>query len=241
MRKIKQAMILAAGFGSRMKDLTFNIPKPMIQVDGISLIERTLAYLQQHGIEKIVINTYYKAEVLENFIFSLEITKKLEIIFSRESELLGTGGGIKNALHFFENKPFFILNSDSIFIDNNKNNSSFDQLEAKWNLFSDARMLLLLIDKEKSFGYWDKGDFDLGEDNRLNQNNEIKQYIYTGMSLIDYSLFENLSSESNAFPIDFKELMQKDCLRPVIYDGNWYHIGDKQAFEKFIGFKSITN
>ncbi len=176
MRKIKQAMILAAGLGSRMKDLTFNIPKPMIQVDGISLIERTLAYLQQHGIEKIVINTYYKAEVLENFIFSLEITKKIEIIFSRESELLGTGGGIKNALHFFENKPFFILNSDSIFIDNNKNNSSFYQLEAKWNLFSDARMLLLLIDKEKSFGYWDKGDFDLGEDNRLNQNNEIKQY-----------------------------------------------------------------
>ena len=117
MRKIKQAMILAAGLGSRMKELTKEIPKPMIQVDDMSLIERIIRYLKSNGIKKIVVNSCYKAEILERFILSLEIVKDLEIIFSREEELLGSGGGIKNALPFFNNEPFFIFNSDSIFVD----------------------------------------------------------------------------------------------------------------------------
>ena len=235
MIKVKQAMILAAGLGSRMKDLTKDIPKPMVLVDGITLIERTLNYLVSNGIEKVVINTYYKASLLEEFILSLDISKYLNIIFSREEELLGSGGGIKNALHNFDNNPFFILNSDSIFIDNIKNYSSFKQLESSWNS-NKSSMLLLLVGKENSYGYWDKGDFNIGSNNKINQNADIRQYIYSGMSLIDYSLFSNLTSETQCFPINFKELMIKDYLDAVVYKGNWYHIGDLKAFNEFSGF-----
>ena len=66
----KQAMILAAGMGSRMQHLTDNIPKPMIIVDGISLIERHLRYLLEHNIHKVVINTYYKAEIFESTVWN---------------------------------------------------------------------------------------------------------------------------------------------------------------------------
>ena len=235
MRKVKQAMILAAGLGSRMKELTKEIPKPMLQVDDMSLIERIIRYLKSNGIKKIVINSCYKAENLEKFILSLEAIKDLEIIFSREKELLGSGGGIKNALPFFNNEPFFILNSDSIFVDKDRHNSSFKQLEESWESRKTS-MLLLLTTKEKSFGYWGKGDFNIEDNNQINQNDDVRQYIYSGMSLVDYSLFEHLPSQSEVFPIDFKVLMQKNCLRGVIYDGNWYHIGDVKAFKEFSGF-----
>jgi N-acetyl-alpha-D-muramate 1-phosphate uridylyltransferase len=235
MIKVKQAMILAAGLGSRMKELTKEIPKPMIQVEDMSLIEKTIRYLKSNGIKKIVVNTCYKAEILEKFILSLEAIKDIEIIFSREEELLGSGGGIKNALPFFNNQPFYILNSDSIFVDKDKNNSSFKQLEVSWDP-KKASMLLLLSKKEKSFGYWEKGDFNIETDSKINQVAETRQYIYSGMALIDQRLFEHLPSESVAFPIDFKVLMQKNCLRGIIYDGNWYHIGDLKAFNEFSGF-----
>lgn len=104
---IKQAMILAAGMGSRMEHLTADIPKPMLLVHGTSLIERHLNYLYQHNIEKVVINTHYKGDILESFVKALPLYKKIEIHFSHEDELLGTAGGVKNALKFFGKDPFF--------------------------------------------------------------------------------------------------------------------------------------
>ncbi len=235
MRKIKQAMILAAGLGSRMGELTKDIPKPMVLVDKIPLIERILKYLELNGIEKVVINTHYKADILENFINSLPQAKKLEIYFSREKELLGTGGGVKNALHFFENKPFFLLNSDSIFIDTDLNNTAFSQLELSWNP-NFVSMLKLVARKEKAFGYWDKGDYNLGIDGKLNRDNENLDFVNTGMYIIDHRLFEDYHERILQFPIVFKDLMNKGRLYGIIYDGNWYHIGDAKAYNDFSGF-----
>ena len=235
MRKIKQAMILAAGLGSRMGDLTKEIPKPMMLVDKITLIERTLNYLQQSGIEKVVINTYYKAEILENFVMTLAVAKQLDIHFSREEELLGTGGGVKNALHFFGREPFFVLNSDSIFVDSNQNNLSFTQLESSWNP-GFTSMIILLVKKEKAFGYWAKGDFDLGLDGKINQDNEIRDFVHPGMYIMDYRLFEAYPNKViQLYPEVFKDLMNKGRVYGVIYNGDWYHVGDAKAYNDFPG------
>lgn len=236
MTKIKQAMILAAGMGSRMGELTKDLPKPMLIVDKISLIERVLTYLQQNQITKIVINTHYKAELLENFIKSLPVAQNLELHFSHEKELLGTGGGVKNALPFFSNKPFFILNSDSIFVDTDRN--SFAELESNWQP-EIMPMLMLLSRKDKSFGYWAKGNFNRSPDGKLNNDGEIHDFIYTGMCITDYRLYDNYHNEAASFNLPFKDLIQKNKLYGIIYSGNWYHIGDKKAYDIFPGFNSL--
>ena len=106
--KIKRAMILAAGFGTRMKPLTSKIPKPLIKVGSKNLLERSINLLKTHGIEQIVINVHYLADEVEKFISNFK--SKIKITISNEKDLLlDTGGGVKEATKIFDKNPFFIL------------------------------------------------------------------------------------------------------------------------------------
>ncbi len=229
---INQAIILAAGMGSRMKELTLNIPKPMLKVSGVSLIERHLNYLVQNNIKKVVINTYYKGEILEEFVKSLPVFKKLEIHFSRETELLGTAGGVKNALEFLEKDPFFVINSDAIYLDDNLNFPSFKQLEQQWRP-DDMLALILLARKNRAFGYYGKGDFDLNNKMQLSFNKESGEFIHIGMTIMDYRIFENYSDKILEFyPTIYMDLILQSKLYGHIYQGQWLHIGDLKAYNE---------
>ena len=230
MLKINQAMVLCAGLGSRMGDLTKDIPKPMLIVDGISLIERHLNYLFKNNIKKIVINTYYKAEIFEEFVRSLPISSKLDISFNREAELLGTGGGVKNALPLLEKDPFLVINNDAIFIDPSADSTAISQLESSWNPLT-MPMMLLIIEKEKTFGYNGKGDFNLHSDGRITQENETRSFVNIGMSIMDYRVLENYPDKVlQFFPTIGKDLIQQQKLYGCVYKGDWYHIGDSKAY-----------
>ncbi len=228
--QVNQAMILAAGMGKRMGELTQEIPKPMLIVEGISLIERALLYLKRNNINKVVINTHYKAEIFEEFVMSLPIAAELEIFFSREEILLGTGGGIKHALPLLGKEPFFVINSDAVFIDSKDKLTSFMQLQENWQS-KIMPMMMLLARKNKAFGYWSKGDFDINEHNQLNQDQEIREFINPGLSVMDYRLFADYQEEVLQFsPTIYQDLIQKHKLYGSIYEGNWYHIGDTKAY-----------
>src|ERR1700722_12201552 len=103
------AMILAAGLGARMRPLTLEKPKPMFEVGGRTMLDLALDKLVAFGIQKAVVNTFYLPEKIENH---LAARRDIEIVISRESELLDTGGGIKKALKHFDGQPFFALNAD---------------------------------------------------------------------------------------------------------------------------------
>src|SRR6266567_2626435 len=133
----KQAMILAAGMGKRMGTLTDTIPKPMIEVGGRTLIDRAIDNLEAAGVNKIVVNTSYKAEIIEEH---LKKRKSSQIIFSREEVPLETGGGIANALHHFEGDPFFSINGDVIWFDGQL--PALQQLAENWDEKLDAVLLL---------------------------------------------------------------------------------------------------
>src|SRR5689334_11099819 len=122
--KIKQAFILAAGLGTRMRPLTDKLPKPLIEVAGKSIIARTIDQLAEYGIERNVINAWYLADQLiehvTNYVNDLtrsadsSAQQPIEVIFSREAELMNSGGGILNGLkHLNTTEPFFIINGDS--------------------------------------------------------------------------------------------------------------------------------
>ena len=105
-----KAMILAAGLGKRLKPLTNDIPKPLLKVGNQSLIERNIRSLLHYGFDEIVINVSYLGNMITEHV--LEIFPNNKIIFSKESEPLGTGGGIKNALKLLGDEPFMLINAD---------------------------------------------------------------------------------------------------------------------------------
>lgn len=109
-----KAFIPAAGFGTRMGDLTGHVPKPLLPVDGYPLLCYTLFRLWQWGIEEAIINTHYLGEAIEDYVAEFP---HFPIRFSREQgRILGTAGGIRNALHLLGNEPFLVANPDQILL-----------------------------------------------------------------------------------------------------------------------------
>lgn len=228
---IQQAMILSAGLGSRMGIHTKEISKSMLLVDGISLIERHLLYLAKNGIKKVVVNTFYKAQILEDFILNLPVASELDIHFSREDELLGTGGGVKNALFILGKEPFFLINNDAMFIDQ-ECDSAFKELELQWQP-DKMNILILLANKNKAFGFRDKGDFNIDQEGRITLDKEHGAFIHAGMRIMDYRAFEGFNEKIFQLLPVYIKFMNEKRLFGALYKGRWMHIGDNQAYEQY--------
>jgi NDP-sugar pyrophosphorylase family protein len=110
-QKIRTAMILAAGFGTRMKNILHNLPKPLLPLGSTNLLHINLIKMHNAGIKRVVINLHHYADKLKNFIHCNPIPS-LEILFSEEKTILGTGGGIANAEKYFENENILVANAD---------------------------------------------------------------------------------------------------------------------------------
>src|SRR5580704_5270078 len=134
----KSAMVLAAGLGTRMRPYNGQIPKPLVQMHGKSLIDYSLDRLAEAGVERAVVNVHYLADALESHLAG---RKRPQIIISDErANLLGTGGGIAKALPQLGAAPFFLVNSDTVWLDGVKSN--FVRLA---QAFDSAEMDVLLL------------------------------------------------------------------------------------------------
>jgi D-glycero-alpha-D-manno-heptose 1-phosphate guanylyltransferase len=111
---VKEAIILAGGFGTRLKSVVNDLPKPMAPVNGKPFLDYLLDYVVHAGIRKVVLSTGYLAEKIEDR-YSDKDWKKAELFFSHENEPLGTGGAIALAMQHCEDKEVLVLNGDSFF------------------------------------------------------------------------------------------------------------------------------
>ena len=111
MLKSFSAMILAAGYGRRMLPLTNNIPKPLIEINNVSLLKNTIDFLLGIGCKKIIINTHYKHKLITNYIN--KYYKFSNIALLHEKNILDTGGGVKNAISLFSDSNILVTNSDN--------------------------------------------------------------------------------------------------------------------------------
>ena len=150
MEKIDQAFVLAAGFGTRMRPLTDNCPKPLLEVNGITMLDRALNDLKTKEIKKVMVNCHYLSEMVEEHL-KLRGDKNIEL--SIEDEILETAGGVKKEIHKFENSPMFVLNPDIICKQGSKN--YLDNLSENWEEDKMDILLLLypkkiLVEKNKS-------------------------------------------------------------------------------------------
>jgi len=227
--KINQAFILAAGYGTRMRPITHKIPKPMVEVNGRSIITRTMDSLIEYGVKKIVINTFYKKELLTNHVEEY-IAKKNnapDIRIIEEQELLETGGGIINALRILDDEPFFVANSDSVFLGPNV----FTTLNSIWTRNMTA--LFLLTNPNLSYGYLGKGDFSLDDNDQLMLPAKIN-YPFPGIHITQPKTFSGL------LPQAIKLMKIYDTHKDVntyknfyghVYQGKWFHVDTPEALE----------
>ena len=108
-----KAMILCAGYGKRLQPLTLKCPKPLLKIGKETLLSNTLKFLENFGIKQVVINVHYLSEQIVDYInnnkFNIAIT-----IIKEEETILDTGGGVLNALKYFSDDAFLIINPDTI-------------------------------------------------------------------------------------------------------------------------------
>jgi len=226
---IKQVFILAAGEGKRMRPLTDNIPKPLVKVAGISMLDRILKKINKiKSVEKIVINGYYLAEKVEYHVRKL---KDKRIKFSREFSKLETGGALINALPFFdENEPILIINGDIVWQDQ-------DVLEKFIANFDEKKMDLFLGLKEKDqfLGYDGTGDFTLDKETKKLVKNVVNELVYVGIQIFHPRILKDKKLPSVPFSLNYffnnaEELKIK--MNAMILKGKIFHIGTTQALSK---------
>ena len=212
-----KAMILAAGLGKRLKPLTNDIPKPLLKVGNQSLIERNIRSLLNYGFDEIVINVSYLGNMITEHV--LEIFPNNKIIFSKESEPLGTGGGIKNALKFLGDEPFMLINAD---IYHNINLAAVKTAPKYAHLVG-------VKNPEHNI----QGDFSL-DNNIVLARSELNDFTWSGISIINPTIFSQLQTQEMPFDIWNSVLMQfinNNKVTAEIYEGIWIDTGTIDRLE----------
>jgi len=222
------AMVLAAGLGTRMRPMTLTKPKPLQTVGGQTMLDQALDKLVEAGIERAVVNTFYLAEQIEAH---LSNRKDIEIIISREDELLDTGGGIAKVLHHFDGKPFFSLNADLPWIDGDE--PSLSRMINKWNPeIMDVLLLLMRTDKARGFDS-SKGDFALEQDGRAWRKNlpAPRPYVCIGAQILKPELFANPPAKAFSNNIVWNAAEEKGRLYGTEHLGTCYHVGTPEDWQ----------
>lgn len=224
------AMVLAAGLGTRMRPLTDDRPKALVEVDGQALIDHVLRRLGESGVTRAVVNVHWFAERLESHLAAR--AEGPEILISDErAELLETGGGLKKAGPLLGTDPVFVANIDSVWTDNSApGDTALNQLARLWNpSIMDAA--LLLARREGSIGFEGGGDFFLADDGRLTFRGEAPEapFAYMGVHICrpDYV------ADGPDGPFSLSGYWRRSAAAGRLYgcvlDGDWMHVGDPEA------------
>lgn len=223
------AMVLAAGLGLRMRPLTDTQPKPMIDVAGQPLVDWALARIADAGVEHAVVNLHYLGEQIEAH---LQHRTSPDIAFSPEDPVLETGGGIERALSHLGPDPFFVCNSDGLWLDGAQN--ALTRLAKAWD---DGAMdgVLLLHDPARAFGYDGSGDFTIASDGKLTRRSDRKAdtagkaYVFTGVQLLHPRLFSDAPGGVYSLNVLYDRALVNGRLFGLVHDGEWFHVGTPEA------------
>lgn len=225
----KTAMVLAAGLGTRMRPLTDDRPKALVEVGGRALIDHVLDRLVAVGVETAVVNVHWFAERLEQH---LAQRNDIRIVISDEREaLLETGGGLKKAKPLLGDGPVFVANIDSVWIDRG---DALNDLIALWNEQGNEQKMdaaLLLARREGAIGFDGAGDFSVADDGQLAFRGDRAEvpFAYMGVHITHPNYADN--GPDGAFSLSplWRASAQKGRLFGTVMDGDWMHVGDPQA------------
>ena len=226
--KINTALILCAGYGKRLNPITLKIPKPLIEINEITLLENSINFLEKLDVKSIKINTFYLHEKIRDFILSYKSNLKIEIL-NDGNEILDTGGGILNLINRSSEKDFIVLNPDTFWSDNYlvTSNQMIDYYFKK-----KLKSLLMIVNKNNSFDKRMSGDFSL-KDGLLLKNKDNK-FIYTGLQIINKSLFKN----EKVVPFSVTKIWDNAIKNKLLYGfeskENFIHLTDLEIYNKLV-------
>ncbi|HLT76863.1 MAG TPA: nucleotidyltransferase family protein [Ferrovibrio sp.] len=218
----RNAMVLAAGLGTRLRPITDTLPKPLITVGGRTLLDRCLDRLAAAGIRRAIVNIHWLGDQIRDH---LKQRSDIEIVISDESDLLlETGGGIAKALALLGDAPFVSVNADLIWRDARGNS-----LHRLADAFDPARMdgILLLQPRERATGYGGAGDFNLDPEGRLVRRGEAPaaDYVYTGVQILHPRLFESCPGGAFSLNLLYDRAIAAGRLHGLVHDGDWMDVG----------------
>jgi mannose-1-phosphate guanylyltransferase len=220
-----KALILSGGRGKRLKPITDYVPKPLVPLNNIPIIEWQIRYFKKFGINEFVICTGYKSDQIINYLKPKKIGAKID--YSIEKTSLGTGGAIKNASSFIDGENFFVINGDVI--------TNLDPRKLKTNPNSIA-----VIPLQTSFGIV---TLNKNKVKRFEEKPKISdRWMNAGIYYLSKETLKQLPKKGNIEHTTFPILASKDALFVVKYEkGFWYSIDShKDIAECEIKLRSLN-
>lgn len=214
-----KAMLLAAGRGSRLKPLTDHTPKPLLPIGDRLLIERNFEILRQAGIREVIVNVWHHAKQMIDTLgngkrFGLTITYSYE-----QEDILGTAGGIRQALPILGDQPFLVLSADIW--------SEFSITEGFMHLQNNRDAHLLLVENPS---YHQAGDYGVQSNGILNF--EDPKWTYAGIATLHPRLFLNCpAGEASLSPL-LNQAIKRGAVSGEVYQGMWFNVGTVQELER---------
>lgn len=224
---IETAMVMAAGHGTRMRPLTDDRSKAMVEVAGKPLIDHMLDRLRDAGVKRAVVNVHAFADHLEAHLRTR--TDGPEIVISCERDgLLETGGGVVKALPLLGDDPILICNIDAVWIE------YAPVIEALWQAWDPKEMsdLLLLAPKPRTLGYPGVGDFDMDRQGRIDwRSGDTAFWVYAGVQIFKPSLAEMFPLEKFSRTRMWDVAIDRHRAFGLPIPGFWMHVGDPDALK----------
>ena len=220
-------MVLAAGLGTRMRPLTDDRPKALVEVDGRALVDHLLDRLAEAGVERAVVNVHAFADRLEPHLRARRGGPEI-VVSDERAALLETGGGLRRARALLGDAPVLVANIDSVWTERGR--SAVATLAAAWD---SARMdaLLLLAPAQGSIGFDGPGDFSRADDGTLafRVGDEPAPWAYMGLHLCKPQLVDGEGEGAFSLSRIWRRLAPEGRLHGALLDGEWMHVGDPQA------------
>lgn len=224
----QRAMVLAAGLGERMRPITDNLPKPLVELHGTTLLDLILDRIDAAGVPEVVINLYYLGEMIEAH---LKNRKQPHITFSPEAKRLETGGGVRNALPLLGEDPLFAINGDVCWLDGPT--PALRRLSDAWD---DENMDVLLLMQPTAFavGYDGAGDFILSPEGCLRRRGEreVAPFVFAGIQILHPRIFKDTPEGPFSLNLIYDKAIETERLWGLRHDGEWFHIGTPEGLQE---------
>ncbi|MBR0557628.1 nucleotidyltransferase family protein [Ciceribacter sp. L1K23] len=226
--KITEAMVLAAGLGTRMRPLTDTTPKPLIQVAGKPLIDYALDLLAEAGVERAVVNVHHHADAM---MAHLSTYSRLQVLVSDERQgLLNSGGGLVKGLQQLGDAPVFVMNADLFWIGETSSSSNLHRLAEFFDPGS-MDMALLCVPPGRTTGHNEKRDFSMAPTGKLTRyvDGDEHPVVYAGALVLDPGLFSDAPSEAFNLNLYFDKAISAGRLYGIELSGHWITVGTPEA------------
>jgi len=227
--KINTALILCAGYGKRLNPITLDAPKPLLEINNVTMLEKCIQLIKNLGIKKILINTFYLKDHFPKFLKDKNFDIDIEIIEDGK-EILDTGGGILNLINHSNENDFIIFNPDTLWT--KEHLIEIEEME-EFYFSKNLNNILLLVSKNLSFDKNLKGDFNL--ENNLIDKELDKNYVYTGCQILSKKIFLNETIKKFSISRIWNELIDSRDLYGYESKQNFYHLTNLEIFKKLKG------